>query len=155
MTGHDGVTGVGIFTKRLSFWRSKKEGTVMKIELILPEGKKPLHLKGLIADLPNFSFNVGNLTNAVQLKSVSFRTSNSPVNVASLSAEDAKMRTSNGAIRVTSLFSSTLDLHTSNAGISGEFNTSGSLSITTSNTRPSTSPLASRTATTRAPRRST
>ncbi|KAJ7218389.1 hypothetical protein GGX14DRAFT_594728 [Mycena pura] len=105
----------------------------MKIRLVLPEATTPLQLKGLHADLPNFSFDVGALLEAVDFKSVSLITSNSRVRVKSLSAGTTVLRTSNNAITANSVVSPDLTLTTSNAGISGTFNSSGTLSMTTSN----------------------
>jgi hypothetical protein len=55
--------------------------TFMKISLVLPRSTTPLQLKGIVAELPNFSLNVGNLTDAVEFKSVSLKTSNAAVSV--------------------------------------------------------------------------
>ncbi|KAJ6559745.1 hypothetical protein B0H19DRAFT_944537, partial [Mycena capillaripes] len=90
------------------------DAAFVKIDVVLPQSTKPLQLKGIVADLPNFSFNVGNLKNAVEFKS-------------------ASLKTSNAAVKVKFLDSSDITLKTSNAGISGTFNTSGSLQMTTSN----------------------
>ncbi|KAJ6564206.1 hypothetical protein B0H19DRAFT_942642 [Mycena capillaripes] len=86
----------------------------MKLSLVLPQSTTPLQLKGIVAELPNFSLNVGNLKDAIEFKSASFKTSNA-------------------AINVQSFISSCLTLQTSNAPITGTFNTSGMLRLTTSN----------------------
>ncbi|KAJ7095654.1 hypothetical protein C8R44DRAFT_813576 [Mycena epipterygia] len=132
VTGKDGETGVGIFTRH-SLTGFGWDATFMKVRLMLPETTTPLHLKGLITDLPNFSLNVGNLEDAVKFNSVSFKASNAAMHVESLSANDATLHTSNGAISANSLISTTLTLRTSNAPISGTFNTTDSLHLTTSN----------------------
>ncbi|KAJ7697797.1 hypothetical protein B0H17DRAFT_1051273 [Mycena rosella] len=107
MSGTDGEAGVGILTGR-GFWAA---AAVMKIQLVLPEGKTPLHLKGLSVNLPHFTVDVGHLKDAVAF-------------------ESAVLRTSNAA---GSLTASTLTLETSNGGISGTFNTSTHLHLSTSN----------------------
>ncbi|KAJ7791270.1 hypothetical protein B0H13DRAFT_2173131 [Mycena leptocephala] len=122
LAGPDGETGVGIFRK-VSWMGYAHHKTFMKISLVLPRSTTPLQLKGIVAELPNFSLNVGNLTDAVEFKSVSLETSNAAVSV----------KTSNAVITADSLISSDLTLKTSNAGITGTFNTSGSLHMTTSN----------------------
>ncbi|KAJ7181358.1 hypothetical protein C8R43DRAFT_969008 [Mycena crocata] len=132
MTGEDGEAGVGIFTKR-NFFYGRRDASVVKVRLVLPENKKPLQLKGLTVDLPNFTIDVGALQDAVEFKSVSVTTTNAAVRVKSLSADDAKLHTSNGVISAHSLVSPHLTLQTSNAGISGTFNTSASLQLITSN----------------------
>ncbi|KAJ6537516.1 hypothetical protein DFH09DRAFT_87773 [Mycena vulgaris] len=129
MRGEDGEAGVGIFTER-GFSGAKNS---VKIRLILPQGTTPLQIKGLVADLPHFSVNVGDLKDAVEFASVKLRTSNAAVRVKSLSARDAELRTSNSAISADSLIGSSLTLATSNAGISGAFCTTGSLYMATSN----------------------
>ncbi|KAJ6572417.1 hypothetical protein DFH09DRAFT_1152897 [Mycena vulgaris] len=132
ITGDDGETGVRIFTRR-SWMGRGREATVMQIRLVLPQPEKPLQLKGLVTDLPNFSHNIGDLKNAIEFKSVLVRSSNAALRVKSLSAARAKLQTSNGAISANSLISADLILRTSNAGISGTFNTSSQLDLTTSN----------------------
>ncbi|KAJ6537517.1 hypothetical protein DFH09DRAFT_1283521 [Mycena vulgaris] len=129
MRGEDGQTGVGIFAGR-GFSGAKNS---LKIRLILPQGTTPLQIKGLVADLPQFSVNVADLKDAVEFESVKLRTSNAAMHVKSLSARDAELRTSNSAIRADSLIGSSLILATSNGGISGTFNTSDSLTLSTSN----------------------
>ncbi|KAJ7697790.1 hypothetical protein B0H17DRAFT_1051263 [Mycena rosella] len=112
------------------FWAA---AAVMKIQLVLPEGKTPLHLKGLSVNLPHFTVDVGHLKDAVSFESAVLRTSNAAVQVKSLSADDVKLHTSNSAISADSLTASTLALETSNGGISGTFNTSTHLHLSTSN----------------------
>ncbi|KAJ7435873.1 hypothetical protein FB451DRAFT_1379206 [Mycena latifolia] len=117
MSGPDGEAGVGILTRR----RFSGDGTFVKVQLVLPDGAEPLHLKGLTTNLPNFSVDV------------SLRGSNGRVHVKSLLAGDAELHTSNGAISADALNATTLTLRTSNSGISGSYNTSGTLTLTTSN----------------------
>ncbi|KAJ7347586.1 hypothetical protein DFH08DRAFT_779756 [Mycena albidolilacea] len=132
VTGPDGETGVGLFSK--GAWFSPGRGTsFVKINVLLPRPKTPLELNGIVANLPNFSFDVGNLKDSVHFGSATFTTSNSPVNVKSLTADRARLHSSNGQITVDSLISPDLTVQTSNSGISGTFNTSGTLKITTSN----------------------
>ncbi|KAF7352086.1 hypothetical protein MVEN_01171400 [Mycena venus] len=130
--GNDGETGVAVFSKG-SWLGHGRDAKFVKINLVLPRPEKPLQLKGIVAQLPNFSLNIGNLTGAVDFKSATFKTSNAAVRVESLTAGHAKLHTSNALITAHSFISADLDLKTSNGGISGAFNTSGSLVMTTSN----------------------
>ncbi|KAJ7509067.1 hypothetical protein B0H11DRAFT_1963738 [Mycena galericulata] len=132
VTGKGNVTGVGIFTKR-SWLHPRWDPTALKIELMVPEESPHLQLKGLVADLPNFALNIGDLQNFIDFKSVSLRTSNSAVHVKSLSAGEATLHTSNGPISADSLTATKLTLKTSDAGISGSYNASHALSLITSN----------------------
>ncbi|KAJ6601292.1 hypothetical protein DFH09DRAFT_1355474 [Mycena vulgaris] len=129
MRGDDGEAGVGIFMER-GFSGAKNS---IKIRLTLPQGTTPLQVKGLVADLPQFSVNVTDLKDAVEIESVRLRMPNAAVHVKSLSARDAELRTSNSAISADSLIGSSLSLATSNDGISGTFNMSDSLALSTSN----------------------
>jgi hypothetical protein len=96
LAGPDGETGVGIFVnvshtrtslsltglqRKVSWMGYAHHKTFMKISLVLPRSTTPLQLKGIVAELPNFSLNVGNLTDAVEFKSVSLETSNAAVSV--------------------------------------------------------------------------
>lgn len=129
MTRSDGQTGIGIFKK--GSWMQQR--TFLKISLVLPRSTTPLQLKGIVAELPNFSINVGNLKDAVEFKSASLKTSNAAVSVESLTADYMTLESSNAVINTDSLISSYLVLKTSNAPITGNFNTSGTLHLTTSN----------------------
>ncbi|KAJ6532214.1 hypothetical protein DFH09DRAFT_1370310 [Mycena vulgaris] len=113
MRGDDGETGIGIFMER-GFLGAKKS---IKIRLTLPQGTTPLRVKGLVADLPQFSVNVADLKDAVEFESVGLRTSNAAVHVKSLSARDAELCTSNSAISADSHIGSSLALATSNGAI--------------------------------------
>ncbi|KAJ7668697.1 hypothetical protein DFH06DRAFT_206431 [Mycena polygramma] len=131
VTEADGKTGLGIFGKHS--WIGRRAATFIKINVALPRSENPLQLKGIVANLPHFFLNIGNLTDAVHFHSASFRTSNAGVKVKSLTADHATLHTSNAAIIANSLFSSDLDLRTSNGPISGTYNSSGRLHLTTSN----------------------
>ncbi|KAF8206081.1 hypothetical protein K438DRAFT_1817805 [Mycena galopus ATCC 62051] len=130
MTGTHGEIGVGLFN-RGSWWPGY--GKFLKIDLMLPHARTPVQLKGIIAELPNFSLNVGNLADTVVFGSATFKTSNAAVRVESMTAGHAQLHSSNGRITADSFVSSDLDIKTSNAGISGTFNTSTTLHLTTSN----------------------
>ncbi|KAJ7884144.1 hypothetical protein B0H14DRAFT_3432559 [Mycena olivaceomarginata] len=132
VTGPDGETGVGLFSKG-AWFSPGRETSFVKINVLLPRPKTPLRLKGIVANLPNFSLNVGNLEDSIDFGSATFTTSNSPVNVKSLTADRARLHSSNGRITADSLISPDLTVQTFNSGISGTFNTSGTLKITTSN----------------------
>ncbi|KAJ7822926.1 hypothetical protein B0H13DRAFT_2447010 [Mycena leptocephala] len=132
VTGSDGQTGIGIFEKGSGMGYGQHR-TFMKISLVLPRSTTPLQLKGIVAGLPNFSINVGNLKDAVEFESASLKTSNAAVSVESLTADYMTLESSNAVITTDSLISSYLVLETSNAPITGNFNTSGTLHLTTSN----------------------
>jgi hypothetical protein len=53
----------------------------MQMSLVLPRSTTPLQLKGIVAELPNFSINAGNLKDAVEFESASLKTSNAAVSV--------------------------------------------------------------------------
>jgi hypothetical protein len=128
--------------------------TFMKISLVLPRSTAPLQLKGIVAELPNFSLNVGNLTDAVvsdqgqtiliAVLQTLIKISVShcrPYEAADFECGHHRRRMSlSSPIPIfidtrssLSLISSDLTLKTSNAGITGTFNISGSLHMTTSN----------------------
>ncbi|KAJ7342449.1 hypothetical protein DFH08DRAFT_963201 [Mycena albidolilacea] len=130
VAGAEGEIGVGLFVQQGFMDGSRGFGQNQRRS---SPGKTPLELKGIVADLPNFSLNVRNLKESCDFGSAIFRTSNAPINVKSLAAGHARLSTFNGLITIESLKSPDLVLETSNAGISGTFNTSGTLQLTSSN----------------------
>lgn len=95
VTEADGKTGLGIFVGLVHIsvfmlltkwqgkhsWMGRRAATSLKINLVLPRSETPLQLKGIVANLPHFSLNIGNLKDAVELESASFRTSNAAVKI--------------------------------------------------------------------------
>ncbi|KAJ6472403.1 hypothetical protein C8R45DRAFT_1012974 [Mycena sanguinolenta] len=131
VTGTEGEIGVALFSQ--TSWWMGFSAAFINIDLVLPRASTALELKGIVAELPNFSFDVENLRGAVDFQSATFHTSNAAIEVESLVASHARLRSSNARITANSLISSDLTISTSNAGISGTFNTSSSLTLTTSN----------------------
>ncbi|KAF7353503.1 putative Transmembrane protein [Mycena sanguinolenta] len=132
VTGTEGEIGVALFGQK-SWWMRFNPSSFMKIDLVLPHTLTPLQLKGIVAELPNFSFDVGSLKGAVDFESVTFRTSNAAIKVESLVASHARLHSSNARITANSFISSDLTISTSNAPISGTYNTSSSLTLATAN----------------------
>ncbi|KAJ7229526.1 hypothetical protein B0H12DRAFT_1059701 [Mycena haematopus] len=130
--GTDGEAGVGLFSQG-SWWTFHPDATFTKIDLVLPRAATALKLKGIVANLPNFSLDVGNLKGAVEFESATLKTSNAGIKVDSMTASRAQLRSSNARITANSFISSDLTISTSNAGISGTFNTSSTLNMRTSN----------------------
>jgi len=116
LTRRAGENGVGIFTPPAGARRSLKENLYFHVTLQLPasSGSSPLLIKKLSTDLPNFSHEVGWLSETVEFEKIHLKGSNRFICVESLSAETA-------------------ELETSKSPIEGSFNASASLSLITSN----------------------
>ncbi|KAF7348829.1 hypothetical protein MVEN_01402900 [Mycena venus] len=93
-----------------------RDAKFTKINHILPSAEKPLQLKDIVTELPNFSLNVDYIEDVERSATVT-----------------VELHTSNALIAAHTFISSDLALETSNRFITGTLNISGSLVLTTSN----------------------
>lgn len=108
--------GIGIFASQLP-----NHVTIsLEVTMYLPKaspGRASLHVKNLETDLPLFAHWTSNLADTVDFDTVSFKSSNMPIEVGSLYATNARIATSNSYIEGDFEISLSLKLLTANSHI--------------------------------------
>lgn len=139
----EGENGVGIFTPTRWWHRSRDDNLFFDITVTIPSSGRdsPLNIKDFRSDLSNYVYHIDLPKGAVDFDSISLKTSNSPIYVETLTADNAYVESSNGPIRGSFNASRSLTLTTSNAVIRADVGLSyddtssdvASAKITTSN----------------------
>lgn len=115
---HD-KNGVGIFSPN---WRHNDHHhrTSFFVDIHLPAKSEssPLQIRGLKTDMPLFRHSVADLAESVHFDSLTFSTSNMPIDAESLSADFVDWKSSNGPITGNFVVKDTLEIHTTNSPIS-------------------------------------
>lgn len=113
----DGHNGVGIYTPH-RVPRRHVHGTGFIINVHLPaSASSPLEIKEFKTDMSLFFHSVSDLSESVYFKSLSLRTSNTPIYATAIAAQTASLRTSNSRIAGNFSVHETLELRSSNGPI--------------------------------------
>ncbi|KAF9236999.1 hypothetical protein BU15DRAFT_76369 [Melanogaster broomeanus] len=110
--------GVGIFTPT-RMWSSttRLDQLYIEVAFTFPVSRSPLHVKGFSTSTSNFVHDVGDLWQTMVFDNVDLKTSNSHIDIGSITLANGMFKSSNSHIRGHFNTSDSLTLHTSNGYI--------------------------------------